>query len=171
MKKGEMVDKVIISGMNALAGITGVMGKNKSEERREDTEMLATTTATVGSVTKGVVEGMQCNQSDLEMLKAYTSAKALDDMRETVKNSESLSEEEKLEKQKEILEEERKQEAQASEHGLKKIKTVAQNLAMVIGTTGLTIVSAIYVVKMKTSIDHVPSFLLNDGGKFFKNIF
>ena len=111
MKKGEMVGKVIISGMNALAGITGMIGKNKSEERREDTEMLATTTATVGSVTKGVVEGMQCNQSDIEMLKAYTSSKTLDDMRETVKNSESLSEEEKLEKQKEILEEECKQEA------------------------------------------------------------
>ncbi len=171
MKKGEMVGKVIISGMNALAGITGMMGKNKTEERREDTEMLATTTATVGSVTNGVVEGMQCNQSDLEMLKAYTSAKALDDMREIVKNSESFSEEEKIEKQKEILEEERKQEAQASEHGLKKIKTVAKNVVMVVGTTGLTIVSAIYVLKMKTSIDLVPSFLLNGGGKFFKNIF
>ena len=50
MSKGEMIGKAVVSGMNALAGITGVMGKNKSEERREGTEMFATTTATVGSV-------------------------------------------------------------------------------------------------------------------------
>lgn len=167
----EAINGMVASGADLVETGIDAVKESAIKKQEVEAEIFETASETIANVAENVLDAAQTSQEDIDLLKAYKDSKVLDAWIETIKNDETMSSQEKIDAYKEVREEERQAEASASQEQDKKCRRITKAVCITTAVVAGATTGVIFACKMRTSLVHVPDFLLSGLGRKFKDIF